>query len=143
MITAGQPYDGLILELVGELVKSRQIKAGGQLGVVHYHAVRRRSHGPGRERGPDGVINDLLHGCPGLVDPLLDQPRHVIVQRQGGTHVIILVPYFIGIKMPGVWDSGAVAAPNQAPVPSMQTIRPTAGPGRLWVPMTYATRRYS
>lgn len=71
-------------------VEPGEVEPGGELVVVCSHAVRRGSRCLA-ECGPDGVIDDLLHRSPVPVYQCVDQPGHIIVTRQGGTHGYIVV----------------------------------------------------
>jgi hypothetical protein len=51
------------------------------------------------QRSPESIVDDLLHRASLAMHSVVEQAGNVRVERQGGTHIGIIVPTIVSIKM--------------------------------------------
>src|SRR5262249_29895468 len=105
----------LIFEFVGEFVEPAQVEAWSQSRFMSDQMIRLSPALRPCQRTSQGVINDLLHRPSLPMHRIIDQAGNVRIQRQGRSHVNILVLRSYDIKMLNTATSRCQATQNSLP----------------------------
>jgi len=90
-VAPGDLDDRLILKLIRKPVEPRQVESWTQSRLMDADPERLPARALRGQRSPEGFVDDLLHGAPLAMRGILEEPGHVGIERQGGTHADIIV----------------------------------------------------
>jgi hypothetical protein len=90
-----------VLELVRERVEPARVEAGAQTRRVRPYSVRSAggAAGSGTQAAPESVVDDLLEWLTLPMHLLCDHAGDVGIERQRGSHVVIMMPRYGAVKM--------------------------------------------
>lgn len=95
-----------LLEQVGDVVESEPRAQPPQ--IASHHPVWRAAPGlaPGRQASTQRIVDDLAKRPPAAPRLGLELAGHVFVQRQGGSHFVMLFTRHHDVKIPDGRESG-------------------------------------
>jgi hypothetical protein len=95
----GNLNDRLILKLIREPVEPREVESWPQSRFMDSDPERIPVRARRGQRSPEGIVDDLLHRASLAMHSILEEPGHVRIEGQGGTHTDIIVSDIVVIKM--------------------------------------------